>query len=725
MALTEEDQEAFDEATNCYLCGYEFNDESIKKNRDHDHFTGQYLGAACTNCNMSRRLRKPFLPVFFHNLKGYDLHHIMKYGLSTFNTWQMTCIPLSREKYMSLSCNIKGSVQLRFLDSLQFLNSSLSTLASFLPDDKKIYTNTLPYPEYVKKRKGVFPYSYVSEMSKVDEGLPAIDMFNDKIQNIDEDEYKHACDTYRDCECTSLKDYMMVYLKLDVHLLADVFQAFRHTALEEDGLEPCKYFSIPGLSWDSALKSMGNKSLELLQDSTMYEFFESGVRGGMTFVNKHYVNTSDGEILYIDINNLYGYALSQKLPCADFAYIDDQATLNYVVNNLPDEDADVGYYLEVDLHVPPHLHEQLKDLPPAPIKQCPPGSKTEKLLLTLEDKKHYAIHYAILKFYMQLGVQVTKIHRACKFRQDYIFASYIAHNTEKRAASSNKFQKDFYKLKNNSLFGKTVENLRKRINIRIINSEKKLVTYSSRPTFERLFMVDENLAIATLGKESICLNRPVYVGQAILDLSKLRMYQLQYVELQKYRNMFNCQIEIVAGDTDSFFLHCRGVSVSNQLLPAMLADKLLDSSNFDPNHPLYTNMYTNQIGKFKDESGQKFKILEGVFLRPKCYSLKTDNDSEIKKAKGVTYKSVQENLTHTDYLHLYYAYDPMYLDDDDDEAPDMPPLKRRCLDQTIIRSKQHQLYTVTSSKTALSCMDDKRVWIDQNTSVPYGHHAFM
>ena len=721
MDLTDEEESTFAAAASCYLCKKHFENDENDKNRDHDHFTGNFLGAACNVCNLSRRIRKPFLPVMFHNLKGYDLHHIMKYGLANFPHWQITCIPQSSEKYMCLCCNIKGSVQIRFLDSLQFLNSSLSTLASLLPSHKQVYSNTLAYPEYVRRRKGVFPYSYITCIDRVYEDLPNKEVFNDALQTITDEDYEHAQSSYRDCQCNSLKDYLMIYLKIDVYLLADIFQTFRETALHEDGLEPCNYFSIPGLSWDSALKSMGEKSLQLLRDSSMYEFFEAGVRGGMTFVNKHFIDNSNGEILYIDINNLYGYALSQKLPCSNFEIITDKQTLTQLINNLPNENSDIGYYLEVDLHIPAELHDKFQELPPAPIKQCPPGCKTEKLLLTLEDKNNYMIHYSLLKFYMEMGVQVKHVHRACKFNQDYVFANYIAHNTERRAAATHKFQKDFYKLKNNSLFGKTVENLRKRINIRIVNNERQLVTYSSRPTFQRINLIDDNLAIISLGKESFCLNRPVYVGQAILDISKLRMYKLQYVELQKYRNIFNCEIEIVAGDTDSFFLHCRNVSVREQLLPEMLRDELLDSSNFDPNDSLYSNRFTNHIGKFKDETGCKFHILEGVFLRPKCYSLKTSENEAIKKAKGVTYKNVKDSLTHADYLHLYYAYNPHVVNNDSDDDVDMP-MKRRCLDQTIIRSKHHQIYTITSTKTALSCTDDKRFWTDCNASLPYGHY---
>ena len=182
--------------------------------------------------------------------------------------------------------------------------------------------------------------------------------------NVTNDEHAIANRIWKDAGCTSLKDYMMLYLKLDVFLLADVFETFRFTVKgEDDGLDPLHFYSIPGLSWSSALKTM-SRPLELLDDSTLYQFFECGIRGGMTFINKHRVTASnDTSILYIDINNLYGWALSRKLPCGGFTWIEDEQLLHDLVHvKLPTmdvEQCDVGYLFEVDLHTPPHLHDFL------------------------------------------------------------------------------------------------------------------------------------------------------------------------------------------------------------------------------------------------------------------------------------------------------------------------------------------------------------------------------
>jgi hypothetical protein len=342
--------------------------------------------------------------------------------------------------------------------------------------------------------------------------------------------------------------------------------------------------------------------------------------------------------------------------------------------------------------------------------QAPPGGKVEKLLLTHNDKHNYVIHARLLQFYMSLGAIVTKIHRAVSFHQDKVFAQYIDGNTEKRAKATTTFGKDFYKLKNNSLFGKTMENIRKRTNLRLCNTPEKLVTYSSKVTFRQSKVIDNDLVAAILSKDVICLDRPVYIGQAILDLSKLRMYELQYVELEKYRVQFNCELNIVAGDTDSFFLECRNVSLETQLLPAMIHDKLLDTSNYPKSHKLYSREIASVVGKFKDESCGVRKFDAWLFLRPKCYVLKDNQNDEVKKAKGVKRSLVKSTLTYEDYLRVY-------------NAPPDDVSASRCVKQARIGSINHQLYTMVETKTALNAIDNKRYWISKNHSVAYGHEV--
>ena len=258
-----------------------------------------------------------------------------------------------------------------------------------------------------------------------------------------------------------------------------------------------------------------------------------------------------------------------------------------------------------------------------------------------------------------------------------------------------------------------MENLRKRKDIRLCTHADSFVSYSSRPLFKRAVQIDDNLTEAVMIKERIILDRPVYIGQAVLDLSKLRMYRLQYVELERYRQLYpQSSITILAGDTDSFFLEVRNLSLTNTLLPAMKNDGLLDTSNYPCTSPLFSRDKENKIGLFKDESGGVADYLECIFLRPKTYSMHcSDISDSCHRAKGIQKATT---LTHELYRNIYLSYNPSQLDT-------QPPLTHS-VEQRNIVSQLHQLYTVSYNKRALSIMDDKRVWVESNLSLPYGHY---
>ena len=244
--------------------------------------------------------------------------------------------------------------------------------------------------------------------------------------------------------------------------------------------------------------------------------------------------------------------------------------------------------------------------------------------------------------------------------------------------------------------------MKKRINLRICNNdERRFVTYASSPFFRRTMKIADDLIAVLLNKEEIVLDRPSYIGQTVLDLSKLRMYKLQYQDLERYRQDLNCKIKIIAGDTDSFFLQCKNVDL-NQLLGKMKDDGLLDTSNYPSNHSLFSRQVENKLGLFKDEAkGQLFE--EWIFLRPKCYSLKYLNQVEVCKSKGVNLKGTM--VKHDSYRTIYKEN------------------TRMTVPQTRFITRNHQLYTEKSTKMALRCLDDKRLWTAKNRSLAYGHRS--
>ena len=541
--LSDKEEKEFQSASTCYICEEVFtrDEKSNGKVRDHCHFTGEYRGAAHNQCNLS--CRKPLiLPVIFHNLQGYDAHLFIKQLAKV--SGDLTSIPTTEEKYITFSKFIAvdqyhskkhekvlfKKFEIRFIDSFKFLQTSLSNLVSNLqPSDfsnlqKNINNSSL------LTRKGVYPYDYVTSIEKRQETkLPPKEEFYSILYNeeISDEDYQHAHNVWNTFNCQTLQDYHDLYLKSDVLVLADVFENFRNTCLKYYKLDPCHYYTAPVLAWDACLK-LTKQELKLLTDYDMLMMFEKGIRGGISHISKRYAEANNKYmkdfdktkpstfIQYLDANNLYGWAMSQKLPTHGFKWMD--IDIPSVLKLLEKKDTKIGYIFEVDLEYPVSLWEEHNDYPLAPerIKI----NKVDKLVPSLLPKTHYVLHYKNLKQYLEEGMILKKVHRGIKFNQSCWMEPYIRKNTELRKEAKNAFEKDFFKLMNNSVFGKTIENIRKRQNVKLIDDREKALKLSSKPNFDRATIFDEHLVAIHMRKTEVYFNKPIYVGQAILDLSK-------------------------------------------------------------------------------------------------------------------------------------------------------------------------------------------------------------
>ena len=223
------------------------------------------------------------------------------------------------------------------LDNFQFMSSSLDKLVSNLPKEPFKYTSE----EFTGKKlslmsqKGVYPYSYMDCFEKFDQTeLPtkeqSYSILND--QHVTNGEYDYARKVWKTFNIKTMGWYHGLYLKSDVFLLADVFESFRKTCLQYYILDPCHYFTSPGLSWDAMLK-MTNIQLELITNVDMFQFIEKGMRGGVSYIanqygkaNNKYMEEYNEEtpskyVMYLDANNLYGWAVSQYLPTGNFRWM--------------------------------------------------------------------------------------------------------------------------------------------------------------------------------------------------------------------------------------------------------------------------------------------------------------------------------------------------------------------------------------------------------------------
>ena len=709
MVITEEEEEQFNQASNCWICRKSLNIQD--RVRDHCHYTGRYRGAAHNKCNL--KYRKPNnIPVFFHNLAGYDSHlFIKKLGTTEGN---IDCIPNNEEKYITFSKTIKTGeytnkrgetknkyFKIVFKDSLKFLNSSIDTLVNNLPKDG--FKNLEKYftPEEVKllKQKGFFPYEYLDSKEKLKEPkLPPQKAFYSKLtsRGITEKNYKHALNVWKTFNMKSFKDYLKVYNETDVLLLADVFENFRDLCLKIYGLDPAHYYTAPGLAWDACLKLTGVK-LELLSDINMLLMVENGIRGGISIIsnrygkanNKYMKNFNAKELskflIYLDANNLYGWAMSQKLPVHSFKWMPNKEIENLFNNQIEQVWEKTPCILEVDLEYPEKLHDLHNDYPFCPERlECANGVK--KLIPNLGDKNNYVIHYKTLMQCLKAGLKLKKIHRGIKFIESAWLKPYIELNTKLRAQAKNDFEKDFFKLMNNSVFGKTMENIRNRVNVKLVNSEEKFKKLVAKPNFLSRKIFNENLVSVHMKKTSLTMNKPVYLGMSILDLSKTLMYDFHHGYIKP---KYGSRAKLLFTDTDSFLYEIQTEDFYKDI-SGDVKDKF-DTSNYPENHPsgIPTGINNKVLGMFKDEEAGD-NMVEFVGLRSKLYSYKMEEGRENKRCKGIKKAVVEKNIRHEDYKTC------------------LETRKEQLRKQTIIRSYEHELGCEEVNKIALSAADDKR-----------------
>ena len=739
LNMIKENEEEFQKADECHICNKKYTADDIRV-RDHCHITGKFRGSAHQECNLQLRLNpdKIKIPVIFHNLRGYDSHFIMQEIGAIVKDYEYTnkkgqkcqmninAIPNNMEKYMAF---MLGN-HLTFLDSFQFMSSSLEKLVGNLPKKSLKYTSKMFKGTKfdLMVRKGVYPYDYMDSFDKFNSPLPKKEEFYSILNNehISDENYKHAQNVWNTFNLKNMGEYHDLYLQSDILLLTDVFENFRKTCLEYYKLDPCHYFTSPGLSWDAMLK-MTDIKLELMTDVDMFQFIEKGLRGGISYIANRYGKANNKYmkdykkdkpskyIMYLDANNLYGWAMSQYLPTGGFKWLKQNKIDNLDLKKY-DKENKKGIILEVDLEYPEKLHDLHNDYPLAPEKVKVTDNMLSnyckkiadkynistglvyKLIPTLSKKEKYVLHYRNLQLYIDLGLKLTKIHRVLEFDQSPWLKQYIDYNTEKRKNAINDFEKDFFKLMNNSVFGKTMENIRKRVDVRLVTDEKKLLKLTSKPTYVSSKIFNENLVAVHKIKETLTLNRPAYVGMCILDLSKTLMYDFHY----KYiKEKYGQKAKLLFTDTDSLTYEIEAKDVYKDFFKDK--DKF-DNSDYPEYSPFFYKENKKVIGKFKDEAAG-IPIIEFVGLRSKMYSYIKDNQKGGKTAKGIKKNVIKNNIIHDDYKETLFNNKQMYHK------------------MKTIRSENHQLGSYELNKVSLSCFDDKR-YIHNNgiDSYAYGHN---
>ena len=409
--LTGSDWHNFFTTPSCFICKQIFNSTcgnctSLNRRkwctdcrnlicRDDCHICQKFRGPVHKQCNISYKLSNDVI-VFIHNLKRYDGHLIMQ-NIGQFaekHNASLECVAKGIENYIMFALTFSGNQtkrwRIKFLDSYQFLSSSLDKLVANLNKEGQMNNFIVTNHHYPNKkdkelllRKGVYPYEYMTDWNRFNETmLPSKENFYSSLSG------EHINDIYRLCSMqlmyghgfnykisVSIND---LYLQTDTLLLADVFENFRDFSLKNYMLDPAHYITLPSLGWDACLK-MSPVSLELLIDPDMYIFFENSIRGGISMITHRYSKANNSLlndykfdepnsfIISLDANNLYGYSMVHPMPISSFEWMSMDELNNFDIDQIA-ADSELGYVLEVDLQYPEHLHDKHSDLPLAPEK---------------------------------------------------------------------------------------------------------------------------------------------------------------------------------------------------------------------------------------------------------------------------------------------------------------------------------------------------------------------
>ncbi|GBC08751.1 hypothetical protein RclHR1_08350021 [Rhizophagus clarus] len=549
------------------------------------------------------------------------------------------------------------------------------------------------------------------------------------------DDYQHAQKVWKEFGCKNLGEYHDIYLKTDVLSLADVWTEFRKMSMEYYELDLSHYVSAPLLSWDAQLKMTG------ANNPKMGEAYDP--------------SKPTSWISYVDATNLYGHSMSQYFPIRNYQW---EASQEYLLKNPAMQkkylekilntrsDAKRGYFLNINAHFPFKTHDYLSDLPPA-VENIAVGkdwlspyntelvnnldggrfSATEKLVPHLGLRKDYVIHYQELQYYVELGMVVDEVSEILSFDQTNWLEPYISFNTEKRneaKKAGNTFLSDFFKLMNVSVYGKTMENVRKYQDVKIMKNnnerdEKAFLKKVRKPSFKYARQLENTLIEAHMGKASVTLNKPIIVGASVLDLSKLHMYEFWYGYVkEKYGD--KARLEYM--NTDSYIFETETEDIYRNMAE----------------RPDFFNLNEDQtVGNYKDETpGNTISLFTHIWAKLYYYVLaecNPDGKTTNSKHKGISKKGMCEMATDTYFPSLGGTL----LDDPVDEAKIfdlMTQVYLNCLfgkevfyaKNVGIRSKDHILSLVETEKKAL-CPIDTKHWIllDGITTLPYRHWRNM
>ena len=666
---------------------------------DHAFEKNNILGFICRECNLQIKNDKS-IPIYFFNGMKYDNSILLKSLCDIYkDEMTMKCIGNSSESFKMIDFKFKNlKYSFKLLDISNFIKGSLSELSKNLLDKDKIITKKC-FPDNFEllKEKTAFPYEWLTKENIYNKDLPSIDKFYSslKLQNISKEEYDKTIEIYKNLKCKNVKDYLEIYMKLDICLQSDIFNLFRTTIWDKFEIDCSKYVTSCSLSLDLMLKYTGVK-IQLFRDITMFDYTDSSIVGGLCIASQNIADDNNGKstISSCDVCSLYPYIMTQKLPISNYKFISNFNRSKY------GQSKSFGCLLNVEIYTTKKVknnkillqfpalisktsikYNQLSDFQRKNLKENYKSS--EKLIGHLGHDKNSYISFEMYEMLKSLGYRIN-IKRILEYRHTTFMKPYIDILFERKSyykSIGDKGMSNTFKILANSLFGMMMTRVERFKNFKIVTTEEQVDKYTKKPNYVSRNIVNEDLSIIDMDKNSVVYNYPILIGSIILQNSKAHMYNYLY---KIYPKLFGNDYKVLYMDTDSIYSKLN-ISYEKYI-------EILENNK---------DFFGNNIGQMEPEYLNN-PIKEFIALSSKSYSYICKSDINISHTKGICDSYSKQHIDHKLFKETLL----------NNNKPDK-------INFNTIQIKNQKISTKKIIKNNIEFLNDKRYIKDINSNVPH------
>lgn len=641
----------------CGLCKLDFRASAgMPKVRDHSHLTGKFRQTLCQLCNILL-VKKPAVNVYFFCDSGKIFPFILR-SLQQHVVKQVKVIPKSGNNEF---CSIIINKFVRFVNIHNFMPTNFADLIeSHKMCQESSYSNQFPclVKIYGDMEKAALFTTKFFDPFVVNEAHNLIKLpLQESMKNYldggcpTNEEYSIIVEMWKKLQITNYDEYLQVHSLAQACLIVDIWQSFDKFCMEHFKLSPSHFLSLSGYVYSIAMYN-ANADWNYVVEPEIAEMINRWSRGGMVanFVksavgnNEMIDNFNENEkervyITSIDLASAYSHIMCSPLPYSDFKLITEpNIDYNAIIND--NDQNPTQYIVEADLKYPNELHSVHRSFPLAPSRVTLKDETVSpyqrqlyndlhsntmnemnlnRLALCFGDKEKYVLHSKNLRYYLKMGMKLTKITKAVQFTEKAYLREFILKILKLRQSTNSQFFADLMKRFGNALFGSLGLSLTTRKNIRVCLSREECISLVSKSTFKNLTILGKSTALVELDKESVLYDRPHIQFCAILDLAKLHFFQMYYGNILKafhHSHVTTCQI-----DTDGMILKI--ASPENDFIKrfAEITGNCFDCSNLPTNCKLYSLTNKGKPGYFKFVFGDIANIKEFCALRARSFSL--------------------------------------------------------------------------------------------------------